>query len=151
MAKRPAFYHRKEHVALYPTPHAAAINSQARLFATARLDNIYLMLHRCDWKADPCKSSLLQSAHGQAVAIRPDGAQIAVGDKTGIITLFDSTSGKPVKELPSLGSPIEALSWSQDHDWIAASTGIGEVVVINIGPQLAVAKKQFKSRVTALA
>jgi WD40 repeat protein len=151
--KERAFHSPEEHVSLYPTPHAVAIDSQAKLFATARLDDDAIMLQRCDWaSARPCKSNLLQSARGRAVAISPDGLQIAVGDKAGGITLFDSTTGDPVKTLPSLGSSIEALNWAQRRNWIAAGTGAGDVVVINTGsPQSVVARKQFGGRVPVLA
>jgi WD40 repeat protein len=138
-----------EAMSLNPTAHAVAIGPRGATVVTAGVDET-IALHRCDWTRtnSPCDPpKILETARGRALAISPDGMQIAVGDQTGLVTLFDVT-GKRVREPEDFGAPIVALGWAPQRNWIAAGTNHGEIIVFDAGSPLGslVDRKRFGDR-----
>jgi WD40 repeat protein len=115
-----------------PAANAVAIDSRGTMVAMASIDK-KITLYRCDWTRtnDVCNTVPLKSVRGLAVAISPDGASIAVGGDDGKITIFDS-SGEYVRDWEPV-APIASLGWAHKHNWIAAGTSQGDVVVFDVG------------------
>jgi WD40 repeat protein len=123
-----------QQLSVYPIAHAVAVAKTGALIAVANSDEV-IILYRCDWRATrrstpACESAPFGDAHGRAVTISPDEKRVAVGDASGAVTIYDLT-GTPVGEPQKLGGPINALSWANQRNWLAAATVKGEIAVLN--------------------
>lgn len=77
------------------------------------------------WPDPPRESS--------ALALTPDGTRLAVGGRSGVVTLLDTASGRPVGELsPDSGETlggVSSLAFSPDGRLLAVGTRQGPVVL----------------------
>jgi WD40 repeat protein len=136
--------------------HSVAVSHSGALIALATADETIITYH-CDWSAPApsppaCQSALLGDAHGRAVAISPDEKRIAVGDRTGKVTIYD-TAGNAIGDAVSFGASINALDWAQQRDWLAVGTLQGEIAVVDVDRKSIVQRQTFGAQqsITALA
>jgi YD repeat-containing protein len=106
------------------------------------------------WALDPGIASVpiaahrLESAEGlpdglTRLALRPDGALLAIGDRTGAVTLLDTTRLKVVQRIPPSDDDQgvqAALAFSPDGQRLAAYSPQGKILIWSVGnptkPQL---------------
>jgi WD40 repeat protein len=133
----------KQEISVNPMQHAVAVTQSGALIALATTDEV-IVLYRCDWSAPTSslpaceviflgETTPLGKARGRVVAISPDEKRIAVGDRSGKVTIYD-LAGNTVAQPPVLGAAINALDWTAQRDWLAAGTIKGEIAVFDTGP-----------------
>lgn len=54
-------------------------------------------------------------------ALSPDGNTIALGERSGVVCLWDAKSGKLVREFAKLPRSVDSLSFSRNGKWLAAA------------------------------
>ena len=86
-------------------------------------------------------SKLATDAKGRATCIQYDtsGTQLAVGDASGRISIFDTETRKLRQRLQVSGSAVRNLDWSEKGDRIAVALR-GKIVVWDVGSQNKVAE-----------
>ncbi len=65
----------------------------------------------------------------RALAITPDGKQLATGGEDGTVYLHETGSGKEARKLPGHGDWVTALAYSADGKLLAAGTQDGKIFV----------------------
>ena len=101
-------------------------------------------------RTGPIKARRLEAAEGlpaglSTPALRPDGALLAIGDRTGTITLLDTTHlGDPGRNNPSgedAQSVLAALAFSPDGRHLAVYSPQGQILIWSVAdlanPQVA--------------
>lgn len=69
----------------------------------------------------------------RAVAISRDGKMVAVGGEDRIVTLFDWTSGRPLKTLTGHTGDVNTLTFSPDGKTVVSGGGLGSEVYVEDG------------------
>jgi WD40 repeat protein len=134
---------------------AVAAGPGAGLIALATADDT-IVLYRCDWSlpaaASPCKAVPFGNIHGRAVAISPYATRIAVGNRSGEVTIYDMAATR-IASVKLSNAAVNALSWAAQQDWLAAGTVAGEIAVLNVGDGLKPIQQQTfgGSSITAAA
>jgi WD40 repeat protein len=63
------------------------------------------------------------------VAFSPDGTQIASLTRTGNAAIWDSRTGRLIRELDDTGACVYSIDWSADGQWLACLDGRGNLWV----------------------
>jgi WD40 repeat protein len=95
----------------------------------------------------------------RGLAFSPDGKLLAVGDlgnrigrnQSGAVILWDLVAGKIVRDLPTPGEPVGAVTISPDSHWVAAGGDSGvHVWELHTGEELAPSPATHHGNVTRL-
>jgi WD40 repeat protein len=68
--------------------------------------------------------------HGaESLAWSPDGTCLAVGGKDPSVSLFDATTGEPLRHYPKHRDAVRALCWSADSQLLASGSGEAAIAI----------------------
>jgi WD40 repeat protein len=121
---------------LYHTAHASAIGRSGTLVVTANIDGDVALIECAtstgQTSAPECRERRLVGVRGKAVAISPNETRIAVGDESGVVSIYDR-SGQRLGEPAAVGGLLLSLGWAEARDWLAIGNAAGDIAVIDVG------------------
>ena len=123
---------------VYPVRHGVDASADGTHIAIVTFQDL-ILVWSCfqpepdEWECSDTAS--VQADGARAVAMSPDGARIAVADRTGHVTLSD-LSGNILSRVPENeetdGVVYTALDWSETSNLLAASTTNGRIDILDI-------------------
>jgi len=66
---------------------------------------------------------------GKIIAMRPSGTSFAVGDRSGLITVFSVETREPIADLVGHEAGIESAAYSPDGAFLATGDGGGDIII----------------------
>lgn len=128
-----------EEVTSFPIGDAAltgfAVHPSEKIIATRTDDSI---LHI--WDATRPQPSLLnQFEHtGELLVARfsADGSRLITGTALGVITVWDTDSGKRIQSFPSVGAAILSIAFSEPQELMLVGADLPEAYILQVSPIL---------------
>ena len=119
--------------------HSLDIGRQGTLIAIATFEGVTLIACAAPVPAVPldCKKVPLPARQGSAVAISPDETRVAIGDETGMVSIYNR-HGQPLGEPIKVGDSLSSLGWANSVNWLAASDNAGKITVFNLNSSISV-------------
>ena len=77
------------------------------------------------------KFAVKRSSH--RLALSPDGCAIAVGDRSGHVSVLDASSGRALLQPEGLKSEVRCITFSTDGQWLAAGDDGGRICLWETG------------------
>ncbi|TVS07773.1 MAG: hypothetical protein EA423_03295 [Phycisphaerales bacterium] len=83
------------------------------------------------WRSDS------RSAPPSAIALSPDGARLAIADRSGVVRLLHAKTGEVVMTIAEVGLPVEALAFCSEGETLVAALADGVVRLWSATPNAA--------------